>query len=106
MKYASDRVLAAHSTVRVRKEMLQEAKVAFGRTLRQEREALGLSLRDLGKETSISPAFLSLVERGQSGPSPETATRIIEAIRRREVPDGYESRAGEEGAGAGEASAG
>lgn len=48
----------------------------FGDSIRNKREKLGLGLRQLAKKTSISPSYLSRIERGELAPPSEN--KIIE----------------------------
>jgi HTH-type transcriptional regulator, competence development regulator len=49
----------------------------FGETIREMREAQGLGLREAAERLSISPAYLSRIERGKERPpKPEVIKRI------------------------------
>lgn len=52
----------------------------IGKRLRTRRAERGLTLRDLAAQTSLTPSFLSLVERGQTSPSIDSLRRIAEAL--------------------------
>ncbi|MFO1087992.1 MAG: helix-turn-helix domain-containing protein [Hyphomicrobiales bacterium] len=43
----------------------------FGRRIRQRREELEIGLRELARKVSVSPAYLSMVERGELPPPAE-----------------------------------
>src|SRR4051794_38782266 len=47
-----------------------------GPRVRALREAMGLSLRDLAERTGVSAPMLSQVERGETSPTLQVATRI------------------------------
>ena len=49
---------------------------AIGGRVRALREAMGLSLRDLAERCGVSAPMLSQVERGETSPTLQVATRI------------------------------
>src|ERR687890_1304811 len=49
---------------------------SVGPRVKALREAMGLSLRDLGERTGVSAPMLSQVERGETSPTLATAQRI------------------------------
>jgi transcriptional regulator with XRE-family HTH domain len=51
-----------------------------GHRIKQRRQALGLSLREVARKAGVSAAFVSQVERGQSNTSIDTLRRIAEAL--------------------------
>ena len=53
---------------------------AFGERIRQLREALDLSLRDLTERTGVSAPMLSQVERGETSPTLAVAARIASGL--------------------------
>jgi len=53
---------------------------SIGAALRSRRQALGLSLRDLSRQTGLSIGFLSLVERGRSSPAITSFSNIARAL--------------------------
>jgi len=53
---------------------------AFGERIRQLREALDLSLRDLAERTGVSAPMLSQVERGETSPTLAVAGRIASGL--------------------------
>ena len=53
---------------------------AVGERIRQLREALGLSLRDLAERTAVSAPMLSQVERGETSPTLAVAGRIAAGL--------------------------
>ena len=55
---------------------------AFGLQVRDARFARGWSVHDLARQAGLSPAFVYLIESGQSG-SAEGAARIAKALGRR-----------------------
>lgn len=58
-----------------------ETAVEFGRKIRLTREALGLTIRELGNLTDISSGYLAPVERGDFGPpSEKKIVRIARAL--------------------------
>ena len=52
----------------------------FGTFIRREREAKGLSLRDMAKKIKVSPTFLSKVETEDWKPGEEKLRKIAEVI--------------------------
>ena len=52
----------------------------FGAFIRREREAKGLSLRDMAKRNKVSPTFLSKVETEDWKPGEEKLRKIAEVI--------------------------
>lgn len=53
---------------------------SIGLRLKERRQALKLSLRDLAQRTDVSASFLSQVERGQVNASLDSLRRIAEAL--------------------------
>ena len=51
-------------------------RVAFGRTIREIRQELGLSQEKLAQKVKVSRNFLGSVERGESSLSLEVAERV------------------------------
>ena len=54
--------------------------ITLGRKLREVREAAGISLRELARETKISAPFLSDVELGRRFPKDETLSLIAKKL--------------------------
>ena len=52
------------------------ANAALGPRIRALREAMDLSLRDLSERSGVSAPMLSQVERGDTSPTLQVATRI------------------------------
>jgi transcriptional regulator with XRE-family HTH domain len=55
-------------------------KETFGAFIRREREAKGLSLRDMAKKIKVSPTFLSKVETEDWKPGEDKLRKIAEII--------------------------
>ncbi|HEX7244658.1 MAG TPA: XRE family transcriptional regulator [Solirubrobacterales bacterium] len=53
---------------------------AVGNRVRALREAMGLSLRDLGERAGVSAPMLSQVERGETSPTLAVATKIAAGL--------------------------
>src|SRR5882672_11281539 len=53
---------------------------AIGDRIRALREAMGLSLRDLGERSGVSAPMLSQVERGETSPTLAVASRIAAGL--------------------------
>ena len=53
---------------------------AIGGRVRALREAMGLSLRDLAERCGVSAPMLSQVERGETSPTLQVATRIAAGL--------------------------
>jgi XRE family transcriptional regulator, regulator of sulfur utilization len=56
---------------------------AIGPRIRALREAMDLSLRDLAERSGVSAPMLSQVERGETSPTLQTATRIAHGLELR-----------------------
>jgi len=56
---------------------------AVGPRVRALREAMGLSLRELALRCGVSSAMLSQVERGETSPTLQVATRIATGLELR-----------------------
>src|SRR3954468_12872128 len=52
----------------------------LGIRIKALREAMGLSLRDLGERSGVSAPMLSQVERGETSPTISVATRIARGL--------------------------
>src|SRR5262249_55890227 len=59
------------------------APEALGARVRALREAMGLSLRDLADRSGVSAPMLSQVERGETSPTLQVATRIAAGLELR-----------------------
>jgi transcriptional regulator with XRE-family HTH domain len=57
-----------------------EPVVNLGASLRSARQASGLSLRELARQLSVSPSFLSQLETGKSQPSVATLYSIAQVL--------------------------
>ncbi|MEA2445354.1 MAG: hypothetical protein QOJ12_2646 [Thermoleophilales bacterium] len=55
-------------------------QLPIGPRIRSLREAMGLSLRDLGERAGVSAPMLSQVERGETSPTLATAGRIAHGL--------------------------
>src|SRR5918998_1628292 len=55
-------------------------QLQIGPRVRSLREAMGLSLRDLGERAGVSAPMLSQVERGETSPTLATAQRIASGL--------------------------
>lgn len=53
----------------------------FGERIRERRMALGMSLRELGKQVELTASFLAQVERGQANPSVISLQQIARALK-------------------------
>jgi transcriptional regulator with XRE-family HTH domain len=53
----------------------------FGEAIRKERQARGLSLRDLQEATGLTYSVISKIERGRTEPSFRSVSRIAKALR-------------------------
>jgi transcriptional regulator with XRE-family HTH domain len=56
---------------------------ALGQRIRSLREAMSLSLRDLAERSGVSAPMLSQVERGETSPTLQVATRIAHGLELR-----------------------
>ena len=56
---------------------------ALGARIRSLRDAMGLSLRDLAARSGVSAPMLSQVERGETSPTLQVATRIAHGLELR-----------------------
>ena len=57
-----------------------EPASAVGPRIRALREAMGLSLRDLGERSGVSAPMLSQVERGETSPTLASAAKIASGL--------------------------
>lgn len=53
----------------------------FGHRVREERERLGLSLRELARRAGLDPGHLSRIERGERPALTDAATALAEALK-------------------------
>jgi transcriptional regulator with XRE-family HTH domain len=63
--------------------MTEPAIVAVGPRVKALREAEGLSLRDLSERSGVSAPMLSQVERGETSPTLQVASRIASGLQLR-----------------------
>jgi XRE family transcriptional regulator, regulator of sulfur utilization len=63
--------------------MTEPAIVAVGPRVKALREAEGLSLRDLAERSGVSAPMLSQVERGETSPTLQVASRIASGLQLR-----------------------
>lgn len=61
-------------------EYVHTDPLAVGRRVHALREAMGLSLRDLGERTGVSAPMLSQVERGETSPTLAVAAKIASGL--------------------------
>src|ERR1700739_3553664 len=57
-----------------------DISVRTGRAVKQQREALGFSLRTLAARSGISSSMISDIERGAKSPTVTTMVRLAEAL--------------------------
>jgi transcriptional regulator with XRE-family HTH domain len=62
---------------------VQNGKTAIGPRIKALREAMDLSLRDLAERSGVSAPMLSQVERGETSPTLQVATRIAAGLELR-----------------------
>lgn len=55
-------------------------KAAFGASLRELRESLGLSQEQLGFDSEVHRTYISELERGLKNPSLETVQKLADAL--------------------------
>lgn len=60
--------------------MSQDTDIPIGLRIKQRRQQLGLSLREVARRADVSASFLSQVERGESNTSLDSLRRIAEAL--------------------------
>ncbi len=58
----------------------QSAAQLFGERLKTRRKALGLSQKQLFEKTSITAAYISLIERGRGNPTLDMMVKLAEAV--------------------------
>jgi len=63
--------------------MAAAAELAIGPRIRALREAMSMSLRDLAERSGVSAPMLSQVERGETSPTLQVATRIAAGLELR-----------------------
>lgn len=81
------RCLESRGLLRLSEDALREQ---VGAAIRERRKALGLTLADLAKRTSVSLGYLSQIELGKNSASIETLYRIALGLRLR-VADLFQS---------------
>ena len=59
---------------------MADLQQTMGATLRRERRALGLTLKELAERAALSVVYLGEIERGKKYPSPVTLERLAEAL--------------------------
>ena len=64
-------------------ELTSTSAEALGARVRALREAMDLSLRDLGERSGVSAPMLSQVERGETSPTLQVAARIAAGLELR-----------------------
>jgi transcriptional regulator with XRE-family HTH domain len=57
-----------------------EISLRVGRAVKQQREAVGFSLRMLAARSDISPSMISDIERGAKSPTVTTVVRLAQAL--------------------------
>src|ERR1700684_3975222 len=62
---------------------IADSPPALGARVRSLREAMDLSLRDLAERSGVSAPMLSQVERGETSPTLQVATRIAHGLELR-----------------------
>jgi len=70
-------------TNEVEREATGAEAVALGPRIRALRESMDLSLRDLAERSGVSAPMLSQVERGETSPTLQVATRIAAGLELR-----------------------
>src|SRR3954463_15922825 len=65
---------------------------AVGPRVKALREAMDLSLRDLAERSGVSAPMLSQVERGETSPTLQVASRIASGLERGRFASGWELR--------------
>lgn len=74
-------MLVEDTTVTVEKQINEDERIqAMGAAIRARRHELGLSLRDVSKQSGLSIGFLSLVERGLSSLALTSLSNIAKAL--------------------------
>src|SRR5213596_768692 len=66
-----------------RMTVVTAASIPIGPRVRALREAMDLSLRDLGERAGVSAPMLSQVERGETSPTLQIASRIAAGLELR-----------------------
>lgn len=61
-------------------EYAQPAARLFGERLKQRRQCLGLTQAQLFEQTGITPAYISVVERGRANPTLDMMVKLAEAV--------------------------
>ncbi len=62
-------------------EVFSDDYVHFGERIKERRQELGLSLRDLAELTNLSATFVSNLERGRANPTLASALSIAHALK-------------------------
>src|ERR687889_320360 len=66
--------------------LVDETQIHIGPRVRALREAMDLSLRDLAERSGVSAPMLSQVERGETSPTLQIASRIAAGLELRPAP--------------------
>src|SRR5437763_13001547 len=77
---ADDAVCVRDSVRSYRMTVVTADSIPIGPRVRALREAMNLSLRDLGERTGVSAPMLSQVERGETSPTLTVASRIAAGL--------------------------
>ena len=72
--------MTASATTGSSERRARPARSDVGTRIRSLREAMGLSLRDLGQRSGVSAPMLSQVERGETSPTLAVATRVASGL--------------------------
>jgi len=60
---------------------MSEEIEALGREIRRRRQALGMTLDDLGEVTGITPNYVGSIEKGQRDPGLSAVLKIAHGLR-------------------------
>lgn len=62
-------------------EDTKDKRIAFGKSLRNVRESLGLSLRELAAESGVDHSNIAQIERAERDPQLSTILVLAEALK-------------------------
>jgi XRE family transcriptional regulator, regulator of sulfur utilization len=80
---AGEHVIRAYAITYTRMTTSVQQKAALGPRIKALREAMDMSLRDLAERSGVSAPMLSQVERGDTSPTLQVATRIAAGLELR-----------------------
>lgn len=69
---------------------MNDQTITFGQYIKQRREALGMTLRDVANAVKVSAAYISDIERGSRGAPDRYLDALAEALRLTDKGERYD----------------